>query len=254
MLRRPALYRPTASGWSRPYQGVTGMAVFYNGDPTPPAPGAPGTPPPAPGPTPPAPGGTYTQDDLNRVAAREKDQGHRAGAREALEKFAKDNGFASAEDAKAFIDTARKAREDQLSEQEKREQQIAAREQQVAAKEAAAAKLATDAARRMVLIRLGATAPAKDDDVDNLADAEALLRAALADDADQAAVETAANALKARRPELFGTAAAPAAPQAPVAPGTLPAPGMPRPGTGGAKPGDAGREMLRRRGKAPATT
>lgn len=251
-MRRPALHRPSGTGWSRPYTGTSAIAVFYNGDPAnPPTPPAPPTPGPTATPPPPA-AGAYTQDDLNRIAAQEKAQGHRAGSREALEKFAKDNGFTNVDDAKAFIEAARKAQDDQLSDQQKRDRELADREQALAAKEAAAAKLATDAQRRMVLIRLGATAATPGtDEVDNLADAEALLRAAVADDADEGAITTAADALKARRPELFGTPAA-TPPAAPPAPGTLPAPGMPRPGAGAAKPGDTGREMLKRRGKIRA--
>lgn len=225
-MRRPT-QRPglaAVPGWAHPYTGPAQLAVFYNdgGDPTP----AP-TPADLPKPAPPAPAPVpqYTQEDLERIAAKEKDQGKRAGARQALEDFAKEHGFNNVDDAKAFIDAARKAQQDALSEDEKRRQELERREQEAEAKIAAAVARERAAIRKAAVMGLGATG-------DDLADALALLDRDLAEqpDADETAVTAAAEALKARRPALFGTAPAPATPQTlPPAPGGAPAGGGPRP-------------------------
>jgi hypothetical protein len=99
------------------------------------------------------------------------------------------------------------------------------------------------AARRSVLVGLGATG-------DDLEDAAALLR--VDEDADDQAITQAAQQLKDRRPELFGVTPTPPPNTLPPAPGGAPA-GGPRPGGSATKPGDAGREMLRRRGKIRET-
>ncbi|MFE7780257.1 hypothetical protein [Streptomyces nigrescens] len=243
-MRRPALHHPHTgrTGWSHPY-APNPFTFYADGGGNDPAPegGAAADPP---KPAPPA-GKVFTQDEVAALAAKEKSQGERAGARKALEDFASANGFSSADDAKAFIEEARKAREAQLSEQEKREQALADREAKLAAREAEAIARERTANRRSVLVGLGATG-------DDLEDAAALLR--VEDDADDAALQEAADALKARRPELFGAArnTTPDPSAAPPAPTGLPAGGMPRPGSSQPKPGERGLEMLRRRGKLPA--
>ena len=100
-MRRPA-HLATAPGWAHPYTGPSSLAIFYNDGGDPPAH------PPKPGP-PPAPSPQFTQEDLERIAAKEKSQGERAGARKALEEFATEHGFSNVDDAKAFIAAARKA-------------------------------------------------------------------------------------------------------------------------------------------------
>jgi hypothetical protein len=218
-MRRPALHHPHTGpaqpGWSHPYAPSPFSPVFYNdgGDPDPATP--PAADPPKPGPPPTR---TFTQDEVTSLAAKEKAQGERAGARRALEEFAAEYGFSNVDDTKAFIEAARKAEQDALSEREKREQALAKREQQLAEREAAAVARERDANRRAVLVGLGATG-------DDLDDAAALLR--VADDADDAAVQEAAAKLKERRPELFGVT--PPAPQTtpPPAPGGAPAGGPP---------------------------
>lgn len=221
-MRRPALHHPATSrttGWSHPYPTGLFNAVFYNdgGDPPPPAAGEPNpADPPKPGPP---PARTFTQDEVAGLAAKEKAQGERAGARRALEELASELGFTNIEDAKAFVEEGRKAKEAQLSEQEKREQALARREQELAAKEAAAVARERVANRRAVLVGLGATG-------DDLEDAAALLR--VEDDADDTVIQDAAAKLKERRPELFGAAAPQvAAPSSPPAPGGAPAGGPP---------------------------
>lgn len=247
-MRRPT--QPTArtprGAWSHPYTGIQGLAVFYNdgGDPTPDGPPAGGTPAPKPGP-PATPQVTMSQDDLNALAAREKDQGKRAGARQALEDFAAEHGFTNVDDAKAFIAAARQAQQDALTEEQKRAAELDRREQELAARETAAARAQRDADRRSALVGLGATG-------DELTDALALLQAGLADDADAAALTAAAEALKTRRPELFGIPQTTAAPQLPPAPGGAPAGGPPARQTGADKPGSRGLEMARLRGHRTA--
>ncbi|MCX4885872.1 hypothetical protein [Streptomyces sp. NBC_00847] len=246
-MRRPAQHQlgpVTRTGWAHPYRGLRGTAIFYNdGGGTPPAtppaaPPAAGGEPPAepPKPGPPA-SRTFTQAEVEALAAREKAQGKRSAAKE----FAEKHGFTSIEDAEKFIEEARKAKEAALSEQEKREQAVAAREAQLEAREKAAIARERNANRRAVLVGLGATG-------DDLEDAAALLR--VADDADDATITDAAARLKERRPELFGAArpADPAGGQLPPAPGGAPAGGPPPRQTPSGKPGDRGREMARIRG------
>lgn len=243
-MRRPAQHDPRSTArtaWAHPYTGVLGLAVFYNDGGTPPA--TPPTPaaPPAVDPNPaepPKPGPpaqrTFTQAEVEALAAKEKAQGKRSAAKE----FADKHGFGSIEDAEAFIAAARKAQDDALSEQEKREKAIADREKAAEARERAAEARERAAARRSVLVGLGATG-------DDLEDAAALLR--VADDADDTAVAEAAEKLKARRPELFGVTP-PSANQLPPAPGGAPAGAPPARQTPAGKPGDRGRAMAEARG------
>jgi hypothetical protein len=244
-MRRPAQHRqhpadPTA--WARPYTGLTGLAVFYNDGGDPPTPPA-GDPAPAdpPKPGPPAQR-TFTQAEVEALAAKEKAQGKRSAAKE----FAEKHGFNSIEDAETFIAAARKAEEDSLSEQQKREKALADREAAADARERAAIARERAANQRAVLVGLGATGV-------DLEDAAALLR--VADDADDATIAEAAAKLKERRPELFGVTPAtdPTAPQLPPAPGGAPAGGPPSRQSATGKPGDRGREMAKLRGHQRAT-
>lgn len=147
-------------------------------------------------------------------------------------------GFTSPDDVKTFVEAARKAQQEALSEDERRRQELEQREQQLAAREAAAAERERVANRRAVLAGLGATG-------DDLEDAAALLRAP--DDADDQALREAAEALKARRPELFGAKPAQQPNTLPPAPGGAPANGTPNRGPG-EKIGSRGLEMARLRG------
>lgn len=220
-MRRPTQHRPgiTAArhAWAHPYTGVEALAVVHadggNDDPAqqPPA----QTPKPGPPPSAP-PAGSFTQEDLDRIAAKEKAQGQRAGARQALEEFAAEHGFSNVDDAKAFIAAARQAEDAKKSEDQKRQEELERREQELTAREAAAEAKARAAARREVLAGLGATGA-------DLTDAAKLLD--VADDADEQTVTDAASALKERRPELFGVKPAPAPSTLPPAPGGAPAGG-----------------------------
>jgi hypothetical protein len=260
-MRRPAQHRPglaAVHGWTHPYTGITGMAVFYNDGGNPPPAPASGDPSPVPQPPKPAPPAvptvSMTQDELTALAAKEKDQGKRAGARQALEDFAKEHGFSNVEDAKAFIAAARQAQQDALSEQERAQQQLEADRQRIDQETAQITEARRTLAREQALTRLGAidvfddqgqvTAP-------NLQDALAILERELRDtpDAEPADVLAAATRVKQRHPALFGAPGPTAQPSPlPPAPGGAPATGQ-RPGATTHKPGDLGREMLRRRGK-----
>jgi hypothetical protein len=227
-MRRPAQHRSTA--WSHPYTGLAGLGVFYNdgGDPaTPPAQADP----PKPGP-PPGPAKEFSQEDLDRIAAREKAQGKRS----ALKEFAEELGFTSAEDTAAFIAAAREAKQAALSDEERRRQELADLEAKAVAREQSAIARERDAIRKAALLGLGATGA-------DLEDALALLERDLREspDADEATVVAAAEALKERRAALFGTAA-PATPP----PGTLP----PAPGgdpAGGSARGRASKDDVNER-------
>lgn len=248
-MRRPAQHRlgPTpAPGWAHPYTGLAGLAVFHSDGGNEPA-APPAAEPPKPGP-PPAPAATFSQEDLERIAAREKSQGERAGARKALEDLAKEMGFTNPDDVKAFVTAARKAEEAKKTEDEKRQDELDRREQELADRETAAVARERAAIRKSALVQLGATGT-------DLEDALALLERDLRDtpDADETAVQAAAAALKERREALFGVASATPPGQMPPAPGGAPAGGPPPRQAPAGKPGDRGREMARLRGKTRDT-
>lgn len=236
-MRRPAQHHPSPSAptaWAHPYDTGLFSPVFYNDGGDPPPAGDPAVVDP-PKPAPPAQR-TFTQAEVEALAAKEKAQGKRSAAKE----FAEKHGFGTIEDAEQFIAAARQAQEDSLSEQQKREKALADREAAADAREKAATARERAANRRAVLVGLGATG-------EDLEDAAALLR--VADDADDTAISEAASQLKERRPELFGIKPAdPAATQLPPAPGGAPAGGPPSRNNGTAKPGDRGLEMARLRG------
>ncbi|WP_031186363.1 hypothetical protein [Streptomyces sp. NRRL S-1896] len=252
-MRRPQLHRPTPNHtWAHPYAGPIAMAVFYNdgGDPPPGAPANDDTPKPAPPkPKPPVPASdrpglqdgelVVHKDWLEQKLTVEKDAGRRNGN----QRLADDLGFGDVKEMRAYVEEKRKADQAQLSETERLTQELAEREQQLATREAQAAARELAANRRALLVGLGATGA-------DLDDATALLR--VANDATDTEVEAAAEALKQRRPELFG--ARPQAPQQqlPPAPHGAPAGTPPSRQSGGSKPGDRGREMARLRGHKPA--
>ncbi|MGW3246534.1 hypothetical protein [Streptomyces sp. NPDC001070] len=193
-------------------------------------------PPSAPVPDPatsPAAGQPVDQETLNRLLAREKQQGERAAVRRLVEQL----GFSKTDDLAAFVQEQRDAQAAQLSEIERREQAAAAATTAAEQREARAVARERAAVRRAALVALGATG-------DDLTDAERLL--VVEDDADEDGIAEAATALKDRRPELF--AGAGAAQVSPAAPGGSPAGGPPPRGANVPKPGQQGAEMARRRG------
>lgn len=233
-MRRPAQHHrpgPAAPGWTRPYTGMQSLAVFYNGDPaTPPAPApspadlAARTPqPPAPTAAPPAPRGTddtqvlldkdtgqpMTQGRFSQIMTRQYDKSRHSAFREMAEAAGLDYDPATF-DPKLFgqlLKEAETARQQQLTEEQRRTEELARREQalearqaELAAKEKAAADRDREIRIRQALVTLGATGA-------DLEDAAALMR--IADDATDDDITKAAEELKGRRAEMFGTTPAP---------------------------------------------
>ncbi|MFF3378168.1 hypothetical protein ACFYXF_35095 [Streptomyces sp. NPDC002680] len=175
------------------------------------------------------------QETLNRLLAREKQQGERAAIRKLVDQL----GFAKTDDLTTFVQQQRDAQAAQLSEIERREQAAEEKLKSAETREAQALAREHAAIRRAALGGLGATG-------DDLDDAVLLIDRALHDqpDADEQAVAAAAEQLKQRRPELFGQARE----AVPPAPGGSPAGGPPKRGGIPPRPGSAGLEMARRRG------
>lgn len=228
-MRAPAQHRrhghTAAPGWAHPYTGLPGIAVFYNDGGNPPTPTPADLPPKR---TAPAPVDTgdqvvMSQDKFTQNMTEQRRRGRHAAYREIAEAAGITDFDVDTFDPKAFAQQfkeAQAARQKLLTEEQRRaeelvqkEQALAAREEAAARREAEAAKAARDVKIRSALVRLGATG-------DDLEDAAALLR--VPDDADDDAITQAADALKARRGELFGTAPAPTT-QLPPAPGGAPA-------------------------------
>ncbi len=182
---------------------------------------------------------TVTQDRLGKLLTREKAQGERAAIKRLLATL----GFDTPKALTEFVTTQREAEQAALTEVERREQAAAERELQAARREELAAERERAALRRAALVALGASG-------EDLVDAERLL-ATDDEDADDAQVQAAAEALRSRRPELFGEARTPPVPTAPAgAPaGRAPSRTAPPP-----KPGAAGLEMARRRGLMPESS
>ncbi|WP_416519998.1 hypothetical protein [Streptomyces achromogenes] len=255
-MRRPTQqHRPgptPAPGWAHPYTGPVGLAVFYNDGGEPPA--QPPVPSPADlaargqhAPQPPSSAGdqdeekvSLTQRRLNVLMKSEKDEGRRAAFRQIAEAAGLDPDTFDPTQFGDLFKQAEQARQAQLSEEQRRQEELDRREQELQARieaaaqrEAAAAKRDRDSRIRAALVSLGATG-------DDLEDATALIR--VADDADDTAITEAAEALKARRTELFGGIVPQ---QLPPAPSGGPAAGTPpRPPVAGK---DALREAARRR-------
>lgn len=242
-MRRPAQTRPgltAARGWAHPYTGVAGLAVFYNDGGTAPVP----TPadiaaraaqqPPAP--VTPAPAGgddavlldhgtgaPMTQGAFTKIMARENAKGRRNALREIAEAagvpFSPDD-FDVTKFAQAFKQ-AEAARQQALTDEQRRQEDLDRREQELQDRLAAADQRDAEIkkARRTsqleaALVRLGAVDL---EDKPNLQDAFAMLERDLAatPDADTDAITAAAEKLKGRRPELFGTVAPQTLPPAP---------------------------------------
>lgn len=276
-MRRPAQHRlgPTpAHGWAHPYTGLAGIAVFYNDGGQPPVPAPVPSPadlaargqqqPPAPVPAAPPVADpdddkvVFTQRRLNKMMVDEKEEGRRAAYRAVAEAAGLDPDTFDPTAFAGLFKQAEEARKAQLSEEQRRREEL---DQQTQTLQADKAKLDQERAdlasarqalaREQALIRLGAVDTTDDQGTvtaPNLQDALAMLERDLRDtpNADAAVVAQAAEALKKRRPELFGSAPAPQA--LPPAPSGGPAAGgPPRPPVAGK---DALREAARLRAEA----
>uniref|UniRef100_A0AAU2UX76 Uncharacterized protein n=1 Tax=Streptomyces sp. NBC_00003 TaxID=2903608 RepID=A0AAU2UX76_9ACTN len=178
---------------------------------------------------------TVTQDRLGKLLTREKAQGERAAVKRLLSTLGFDSPKALAE----FVSMQREAEQAALSEVERREQAAQERELQAARREELAAERERSALRRAALVALGAEG-------DDLVDAERLLTVD-DEDADEAQIQSAAESLRARRPELFGEVRM----AVPAAPAGAPAGRGPTRRHPVSKPGSAGLEMAKRRGLIP---
>lgn len=178
---------------------------------------------------------TFSQDRLGKMLTKEKAQGERAAIKRLLTQLGFDNPKALTE----FVTTQREAEQAALSEIERREQAAQERELQAARREELAAERERAALRRAALVALGAEG-------EDLVDAEHLL-AVDDEDADEAQIQSAAEALCSRRPELFGDVRTPV----PAAPAGAPAGRGPTRTTSVSNPGSAGLEMAKRRGLIP---
>lgn len=257
-MRRPALHHLTGpvdtSAWAHPYPtGLFSPTFYASGDPdpagdpaNPPAGGPDPTDPPKPKPPNPSanrPGLAdgelvVTREWLDQKFAVEKDSGRRNGN----QRLASDLGFEDVKAMRTYVEAQRQAEQAQLSETERRARELEDRERKLVEKETQAAARECVANRRSILVGLGATGT-------DLDDATALLR--VENDATDDDVTAAAEALKARRPELFGVRPAGDPAQLPPAPGGAPAGGPPARQAPTGKPGDRGREMARLRGHKP---
>ncbi|MCR8573101.1 hypothetical protein [Streptomyces sp. Isolate_219] len=175
---------------------------------------------------------TVTQDRLGKMLTKEKAQGERAAIKRLLSTL----GFDTPKALTEFVTMQREAEQAALSEVERREQAAAERELQAARREEMAAERERAALRRAALVALGAEG-------DDLVDAERLL-AVDDEDADETQIQAAAEALRSRRPELFGEVRNPVL----AAPAGAPAGRGPTRTAVAQKPGAAGLEMARRRG------
>lgn len=247
-MRRPALHHPhpATPGWAHPYAPNPALCYADGGEERPAEPPTPAdvaarVTPQSADTKPVRPGENddeliVRRDWLDQKFAMEKDSGRRNGN----QRLASDLGFDDVNSLRKYVTDAREAEKAQLSAAERREQELAERERLLVEKEAQAAAAVHAANRRAVLVGLGATG-------DDLDDATALLR--VANDASDDEVRAAAEALKERRPELFGVRPQAAAPSSlPPAPGGAPAGGPPSRPASTARPGDRGREMARIRG------
>ena len=230
-MRRPAQHRPglaAARGQALLYTDPLATAVLFNNDGG--QGGSPATPPPAVVPSPaeiaaragqqpPNPGQppaaanpgeeevTFTQRRLNKKMAEEKEEGRRAAYRAMAEAAGIDpDSFDPSKFGEVFKQ-AEQARQQALSEEQRRAEELQRREQALQSREDAAAQREKEAADRdrasrirAALVKLGATG-------DDLEDAAALLR--VADDASDDDITQAAEKLKERRTEMFGTTTVP---------------------------------------------
>jgi len=188
-----------------------------------PAPGpapAPTPPAPAPAPTPPEPGKTFTQEDITRIATREKAEGRTAATNELLKSL----GVETMEQAQEILKRQRDADEATKTQQQK-DAERAAKDREEAAKEKTSATHERMMAKiERALVRAGV----QDGTLDDVAKLVTIDDPSKADDG---VIKTAVEALKARLPMLFG----PASPEPGSGP---PKPGDPGPGPRPPKPGD----------------
>jgi hypothetical protein len=144
-----------------------------------------GTPPP-----PPSPGsGSFSQEDLNRIAAKEKDEGKRAGERAVLEAL----GFQTAADAKAFFDKVKEEEKAKLSEADRKMKEAEEKERKADAKALDAAQRERNALISAELVEAGVPK----------AQVKFVAKMVEVDEADEEKIAQAVKDLKKAMPNLF---------------------------------------------------
>lgn len=216
--------------------------------------------PPVPGPGAPVPGApapvipvqpapaslTFTQEQLNAIAAREKHQGQQAATREALGKL----GVGTLDEALALVQSARQALQAQLTPEQAAAAATATAQAASAESLAKAQGEALQARVALALVAHGAPATAADGTPNTTGLAAVARMVAVGTDADDTAITTAVTGLKTAFPALFTGASVVSPPPPSSDPGRgpgAPAPGSTAPATGGRAWGQAGADQLARR-------
>lgn len=198
----------------------------------------------------------FTQADLERIGAREKDQGKRAGAAEAHKTLMKTLGLpedTKPEDVKATLDKAKKAELDAMSDAERAQAQAKAAQDAATAAQKAAEQERDDAKRERHegrvagLLERAGVGVGKEFDEDTkkrdraLAQATKLLEGEVEVGADSDDIRKAIATLKKDMPALFGTVTT-------TLPGGAPAGTPPGQRQKGESVKDAGRKLAEKQG------
>lgn len=154
-------------------------------EPTTPAPATPAPTPPTPAPT------AHTVEEVQRIAAREKDQGRREATQQVTELLG-----CTPEEAKAILDRAREADRATMTEAERKLAEANEKEAAAATKLSKAAEKAKEATIKAALVAEGVPK-------DRLARVVKLVEVE-GDEPSDDDVEAAVTALKGEMPELFG--------------------------------------------------
>lgn len=185
---------------------------------------------------------TFTQDDLTRVAAREKSEGERAGRKALLESLGLP-ADTKPEDLKARLDAQKQAEEAQKTAAERAKDEADAREVAAKQREDAAAAERHAAAVERHLVRAGVGAGETDDEKVAKAIERAAKLVEVEQGADATAIAVAVADLKKDMPALFTATATASGDQ----PGSDPNP-KPRPNPTGKSAVSKGREEAIARG------
>jgi len=181
---------------------------------------------------------TFSQDDLNNVSTRSRDEGKRQGKTEAEQQVATDLGV-SVEEAKRIIAESKRRSDEQKSEAERAKDAADAEKKAAADEKKAAASERHDTKLERFLLRAGVEAKLLARALRSLNEVEI--------GADDAVIEKAVGDLKKDVPGLFGEADKEPAPEGD--PGKPPA----KPSTGGKSKIDEGRERARKMGWSKET-
>jgi len=215
MITEPSLVGLEFDGrrWMHRWSDGTMLPLIRGGEGPDPDPKDPPKPDPKPDPTNDPKDKTFSQDDVTRIATREKEEGRRSALKDLMEQL----GITDVEEAKTLLANARAAEEAKKTEAEKQ-----AAEMQKATK--AAEKAAADAQRERLTARIERHLVRAGISVEDDAKLTRLTRLVDVDnDADDDKVKDAVEQLKKDMPEVFGE----------TKPGNKPDPKPPRSSPGG---------------------